>query len=251
MAPAVECSAVSVAYRLPRAGQRSLKMLPAALLRQRRSHERLWALRDVSLTIERGDVVAVIGANGAGKSTLLRVLARAVRPTEGRVVVRGGVAPIIDLGGGLDHEATAIENVVLYGALLGTRPRTMRERADDIVAWAGLEAFADVPVGSFSTGMIARLAFSIATAGSPQVVLVDEVLAVGDHEFQQRSRARIEELATGGCTVVVVSHAVELLEIARRAIWLDHGRVRADGRYDEIVAEYLDAPAGMIGPASP
>lgn len=251
MAPAVQCSAVSVAYRLPRAGQRSLKMLPAALLRRRRSPERLWALREVSLTIERGDVVAVIGANGAGKSTLLRLLARAVRPTEGRVVVRGGVAPIIDLGGGLDHEATAIENVVLYGALLGARPRAMRERADEIVAWAGLEAFADVAVGSFSTGMIARLAFAIATAGSPQVLLVDEVLAVGDHEFQQRSRARIEELATSGCTVVVVSHAVELLEIAGRAVWLDHGQVRADGGYDEIVAAYLEAPAGTIGPAPP
>ncbi len=247
MGPAIECSAVSVAYRLPRAGQRTLKMLPAAVLGRHRTHERLWALRDVTLTIERGDVVAVLGANGAGKSTLLRLLARAVRPTEGRVVVRGGIAPIIDLGGGLDHDATAIENVVLYGALLGARPRAMRERAAEVVRWAGLEAFADVPVASFSTGMIARLAFAIATAGSPQVLLVDEVLAVGDHEFQQRSRARIDELTNAGCTVVVVSHAVELLEIAQRAIWLDHGRVRADGPYGEIVEAYLAAPAGPIG----
>ena len=147
----------------------------------------------------------------------------------------------------MDHDATAIENVVLYGALLGARPRAMRERAAEVVRWAGLEAFADVPVASFSTGMIARLAFAIATAGSPQVLLVDEVLAVGDHEFQQRSRARIDELTNAGCTVVVVSHAVELLEIAQRAIWLDHGRVRADGPYGEIVEAYLAAPAGSIG----
>jgi ABC-2 type transport system ATP-binding protein len=248
MQPAIECSAVSVVYPLPRQGQRTLKMLPAAVLRRQRRHERLWALRDVSLTIERGDVVAIVGANGAGKSTLLRLLARAVRPTHGRVVVRGGVAPIIDLGSGLDHEATAIENVVLYGALLGGRPREMRLRAGDVVEWAGLEAFADVPVASFSTGMMARLAFAIATAGSPQVLLVDEVLAVGDHDFQQRSRARIDELAQGGCTVVVVSHAVELVRFAHRAVWLDHGQLRADGPYDETVAAYLAAPSGAIGP---
>jgi len=247
MDPAIECTGVSVAYRLARVGQRSIKGLPSALLRARRRHEPLWALRDLSLTVQRGEIVALVGPNGAGKSTLLRLLAQVFRPTAGRVVVRGRTAPVIDLGSGLDLEATALDNVVLYGALLGGRPRALREGAEEVIGWAGLEAFADVPVGSFSTGMLARLAFAIATAGAPQVVLIDEVLAVGDHEFQQRSRARIDALADSGCTIIVVSHAVELLEMATRAVWLDHGQVRADGGYREVLDAYLTAPVAAIG----
>ena len=251
MAPAIECTGVSVAYRLPRVGQRSIKSLPTSALRPRRRHERLWALRDVSLTVERGEVLAVVGANGAGKSTLLRLLAQVFRPTEGRVVVRGAIAPVMDLGSGLDPEATALDNVVLYGALLGGRPRALRARAGEVIEWAGLEAFADVPVGAFSTGMAARLAFAIATAGSPQVVLIDEVLAVGDHEFQRRCLARVEELTQRGCTVVVVSHAVDVLEMAERAAWLDHGRLRATGAYRDVLDAYLTAPVEAIGSRTP
>jgi ABC-2 type transport system ATP-binding protein len=251
MDPAIECRGVCVAYRLARVGQRSIKGLPSALLRARRRHEPLWALRDVSLTVQRGEIVALVGANGAGKSTLLRLLAQVFRPTAGRVVVRGTTAPVIDLGSGLDLEATALDNVVLYGALLGGRPRALREGAEEVIGWAGLEAFADVPVGAFSTGMLARLAFAIATAGSPQVVLIDEVLAVGDHEFQQRSRARIDALANSGCTIIVVSHAVELLEMATRGVWLDHGQLQADGAYNEVIDAYLTAPVAAIGPAGP
>jgi ABC-type polysaccharide/polyol phosphate transport system ATPase subunit len=251
MQPAIECSGVGVAYRLARVGQRSIKGLPSALLRARRRHEPLWALRDVSLTVERGEIVALVGANGAGKSTLLRLLAQVFRPTTGRVVVRGTTAPVIDLGTGLDLEATALDNVVLYGALLGGRPRALREGAEEVIGWAGLAAFADVPVGAFSTGMLARLAFAIATAGTPQVVLIDEVLAVGDHEFQQRSRARIDDLANSGCTVILVSHAVDPLDAASRGVWLDHGQVRADGGYREVLDAYLAAQTDAVAPAAP
>jgi ABC-2 type transport system ATP-binding protein len=245
--PAIELTDVAVAYRLPLVPQRSLKKLPTTLFHKRLHHEPLWALRDVSLTVPRGEIVAVVGPNGAGKSTLLRLLARVFRPSEGRVVVRGTIAPLIDLGSGLDLAATARENVVLYGALLGRRPRTMRAEAAGILEWAGLSEFANVPVGVFSSGMIGRLAFAIATSSSPQVMLIDEVLGVGDASFQERSRERLLELAESGCTAVIVSHAPELLiSLASRGVFLDQGRVRADGEVSDVLGAYLASPPHPI-----
>jgi ABC-2 type transport system ATP-binding protein/lipopolysaccharide transport system ATP-binding protein len=241
--PAIELTRVGVAYRLPRLGQPTIKGLPARLLRPART-ERLWALRDVSLTVSRGEAVAVVGANGAGKSTLMRLLAGIFRPSEGRVVVRGSVAPLMDLGSGLDLQATGLENVVLYGALLRRPPRELRRKAPAVLEWAGLSAFADAPVSAYSSGMVARLAFSIAVATTPQVLLVDEVLAVGDAEFQKRSTERVRGLVRSGCAVVIVSHALDQLrELASRAVWLDSGRIRAEGPPDRVFSEYLATAA--------
>jgi ABC-type polysaccharide/polyol phosphate transport system ATPase subunit len=242
MTAAIEVSNVCVDYRLPTLTARSLKAMPGGARWGRIRHGRLRALDDVTLTVERGEVVAVLGANGAGKSTLIRVLGQVIRPTAGRVVVRGTVAPIMDLGAGFDLEATGLENAVLYGALLGRRPAEVAREAPAIVEWAGLVEYADVPVGAYSSGMMARLAFATATWGAPQVLLIDEVLAVGDAAFQRRSAERIRELADGGRTVVVVGHALQELEaIASRAVWLQAGQVRSEGAFDAVARAYLDA----------
>jgi ABC-type polysaccharide/polyol phosphate transport system ATPase subunit len=244
---AIELTGVGVAYRLPQIGPRSVKSLPLALLPRRRRHEALWALHDVSFEVPAGQILAVIGANGAGKSTLLRLLAGVFRPSRGRVIVRGVVAPLIDLGSGLDLAATARDNVVLYGALLGRPPRQLRTRADEILEWAGLLEFADVPVGAFSTGMTARLAFAVATSGSPDILLIDEVLGVGDAGFQERSTAHLHHLATGGCTVIVVSHALEQLRaLATRGLLIERGRIVEDGELDHVLARHLSTPSTPI-----
>jgi len=247
MEPAIEAHRVGVEYRLPQIKQRTIKALPELLIPSRHTHKRLVALDDVSFTVPRGEVVAVVGANGAGKSTLLRLLAKTFRPTSGRLVVRGAVAPLIDLGGGLDLTAPARENVLLYGALLGARPREIRPRVDSILEWAGLLDFADAPVGAFSSGMQARLAFAIATSGDPDLLLVDEVLGVGDAPFLERSSQRVFDLTARGCTVVVVSHSAEQLrEIATRGLLLEGGRLLADGPIEDILEQYAHAKAAPI-----
>jgi ABC-type polysaccharide/polyol phosphate transport system ATPase subunit len=158
------------------------------------------------------------------------------------VLVRGDVSVLMDLGSGLDLDATGADNVVLYGGLLGGRPGELRRQTSEILEWAGLSDFADVPVGSYSAGMLARLAFATATAGHPDVLLIDEILAVGDASFVARSKNRIQALADRGCTIVIVTHAHEQLrELATRAIWLDHGLIRADGQLDGVLAEYSAA----------
>jgi ABC-2 type transport system ATP-binding protein len=247
MDPAVEVSRVRVAYRLQQIKPRKLKALPALLVPSRHTHESLVALDDVSFTVPRGEVLAVVGANGAGKSTLLRLLAKTFRPTSGRVVVRGTVAPILELGAGLDLMAAARDNVLLYGALLGGRVRSLRAQVDEILEWAGVLDFADTPVGAFSSGMVARLAFSIVTAGDPDVVLVDEVLGVGDAAFLERSSQRLFDLKERGCSIVVVSHSADQLRsIATRGILLQRGRVVADGALDEVLEQHEHAGLAPI-----
>lgn len=248
MEPALELHGVTVAYRLPQIKPRKLKSLPAAVLPRRVRHEALYALRDVSFSVARGESVAIVGANGAGKSTLLRLLARTFAPTRGRVVARGRVAPLIDLGSGLDLGAPARENVVLYGALLGERPSALRPQVEEILEWAGLSDYADVPVGAFSSGMIARLAFAVATSGAPDVLLIDEVLGVGDSAFLAQSSQRLHDLIAAGCAVVVVSHAPELLRpIASRGVLLERGRVVLDAPLEEVIEQHLQAePAPIV-----
>ena len=244
MEAAVEIRDLSLAYRLPRHPSSSVKEFAILSLKRQVAYEDLWALRDVDLTLRRGELLGVIGPNGAGKSTLLKVIARVLPPTRGRVVVRGAVAPLIALGTGFHGELTGQENIVLHGAILGRSPAEMRRRAPAIAEWAGVEDFLDAPLRTYSSGMLARLAFAIATDVVPEVLLVDEVLAVGDEAFRERSEARIRELMTGGAAVILVSHGLELIrQLADRAIWLDHGRVRASGAPGEVVDSYLDAVA--------
>lgn len=230
---------VSLAYRLARNRAGTLKEFAIQMVRRQVRYEQLWALKDVDLTIGRGEVLGVVGRNGAGKSTLLKVLARVLPPTEGRVVVRGMVAPLIELGAGFINELTGYENIVMYGSLLGREPKEMRERAHEIAGWAGVSDFVDVPLRSYSSGMLARLGFAIATDVDPEILLVDEVLAVGDAEFRRKSEQRMATLIEGGTTVVFVSHDLETMQsIAHRVIWLDKGRVVRCGDTADVIAAY-------------
>lgn len=237
--PIIDATSIGLAYRLAHNSTDTLKDHAIKLLKRQVSYDRLWALTDVSFTLRRGEILGVIGHNGAGKSTLMKVIARVLPPTSGRIVVRGHVAPMIELGAGFNVELTARENIVLYGALLGRDHRFMRGRVGPILEWAGLEEYHDVPVRSFSTGMMARLGFSVATDARPDLLVVDEVLSVGDEQFQVKSRQRIEKMILDGTAVVLVSHALDTVAgLADHVLWLDHGSLRAAGPAADIVTAY-------------
>jgi ABC-2 type transport system ATP-binding protein len=201
--------------------------------------EEFWALKNISFEVHPGEVLGLVGTNGAGKSTLLKVIAGVMKPTKGSVFHQGSIAPMIELGAGFDMELTARENVFLNGAILGHHKKFLTERYDEIVEFSELEKFMDVPVRNFSSGMIARLAFSIATLVSPQILLVDEILSVGDAPFQKKSEQKMLSMINGGATVVFVSHSIEALEkICTRLLWIDHGDTKMIGGVDEVLEEY-------------
>jgi lipopolysaccharide transport system ATP-binding protein len=214
----------------------------AALTKAHRPRsEGFWVLKDISFDVHTGESLAIIGANGAGKSTLLKLIARILVPTSGDIVVHGRVAALLELGAGFHPDLTGRENIALNGSILGLSRHAIRRQMEAIIAFAELEHFIDVPVRNYSSGMLMRLGFSIATAFQPEILLIDEVLAVGDQVFQDRCLRRIREIQESGATVVLVSHDLETVrKLCRRAIWLDEGRVRADGPTDVVIARYLE-----------
>ncbi len=214
--------------------------------REHRPHyEDLWALKDVSFELGEGDVLGVVGRNGAGKSTLLKILTRITTPTEGRATIRGRVGSLLEVGTGFHSELTGRENVFLNGSVLGMKQRDIARKFPEIVEFSGVEKFIDTPVKRYSSGMSVRLAFAVAAHLEPEVLLVDEVLAVGDAEFQRRCLGRMEDLSASGRTVLFVSHNMQAVaQLCERAIWLDRGRVVDDGRSAEIVARYLQSGSG-------
>jgi lipopolysaccharide transport system ATP-binding protein len=204
-----------------------------------------WALRDVSFAVEEGSAVGIIGRNGAGKSTLLKVLTRITTPTEGRAEIRGRVGSLLEVGTGFHPELTGRENVYLNGSILGMRRREITQKLPDIVEFAGIEKFMDTPVKRYSSGMYVRLAFSVAAHLEPEILLIDEVLAVGDDEFQKRCLGRMEDFGSSGRTVVFVSHNMQAIaQLCDRAIWIDGGRIVGDGPSRQIVADYLQSGHG-------
>lgn len=204
------------------------------------SYDTLWALRSVNFRMDAGESVGVIGLNGSGKSTFLKILAGVLEPTEGMVEVIGSVAPLIELGAGFDMDLTAKENVWLNGAILGHKRSVMREHYEEIVEFSGLRDFMDTPLKNFSSGMLARLGFSVMTFGTPDILIVDEVLSVGDFVFKAKCRERIEELRKNGTAILLVSHNVgEVREICSRAIWLEKGMVQMDGPCMEVTEAYV------------
>ncbi len=241
---AVECRDVSLVYPLIRDRPGSFKEQVIRSLRRKTEVEELLAIQDLTLRVRHGEVVGVIGDNGAGKSTLMKMVARVLPPTEGRVIVRGLVAPLIELGAGFNPELTALENVILYGAMLGRSPKEMAERAAPIIEWAGLSEFSDVAVRAFSSGMLARLGFSIATDISADVLLVDEILSVGDQSFRERSRERIRNTMQQGAATILVSHDMKMVQdLATRALWLEKGKIRKEGLPAEVIAAYTGGEA--------
>jgi lipopolysaccharide transport system ATP-binding protein len=206
--------------------------------------ETIWALRDVSLSVEDNEVVGLIGRNGAGKTTLLKVLSRITYPTSGSITVRGRVASLVEVGTGFHQELTGRENIYLNGSILGLRKREIDERFDKIVEFSGVSEFIDTPVKRFSTGMRLRLGFAVAAHLSPDVLLVDEVLSVGDYDFQQKCLRALDEVRDASRTVVFVSHNLEAVEqLCPRSVWIDHGKVRMDGPSREVIGAYLSSVA--------
>jgi len=197
------------------------------------------ALQDVSFTVDKGEVVAILGRNGAGKSTLLKVIAGVLPPTQGTLEVNGKIAPMIELGAGFHPEMTGSENVLFYSALMGRDVKQVKERISAIGEWAGVTDHMEFPLRTFSSGMVARLAFSTATDEQTEVLLVDEVLSVGDADFQNKSRSRMDDLISKGAAVVLVSHDMNAVRtLATRAIWLESGKVKMIGNPEEVVAAY-------------
>jgi ABC-type polysaccharide/polyol phosphate transport system ATPase subunit len=238
----ISVQALSKRYRRYRRRHQSLKEIVAH--RSRGEWEDFWALTEVSFEVPRGQFLGVIGHNGSGKSTLLKVLTGILRPNRGRVEITGRVSSLLELGAGFQSEYTGRENVFLYGTLLGLRRREVARHYDSIVEFCGLGDFMDTPVKNYSSGMYVRLGFAVAVHLDPEILLIDEVLAVGDADFQQKCFEHLHRLRSQGCTIVLVSH--EMASVARfceRAIWLDHGRLMADGASDQVIQSYLEAVA--------
>jgi len=230
---------LNVTYRILKNRTGSIKELFRDAIKGRVRIQDFVALEDVSFTVDKGEVLAILGRNGAGKSTLLKVLAGVLPPTKGSSIVKGKVAPMIELAAGFHPEMTGGENILFYSALMGRDLRNVKKRISEIGDWAGVSDHMDFPLRTFSSGMTARLAFSTATDESAEVLLIDEVLSVGDAEFQEKSRTRMLDLIKGGSAVVLVSHDMSAVRrLATRAIWLEKGRVVMSGNPEDVVTAY-------------
>ena len=233
---------VSMRFNLSSEKFDSFKEYVIKSLKKQVSYDEFWALKDVSFEVKRGDSLGLIGLNGSGKSTMLKTIAGVLKPTKGTVTVGGNIAPLIELGAGFDMDLTARENVFLNGALLGYNRAQMEAQYDDIVEFSELRDFMDVPVKNFSSGMVSRLAFAIATIGIPDILIVDEVLSVGDFRFQEKCEARIQNMKDQGTTILFVSHSIEQVKkICNKVVWLDHGGLKMFGDAQEICSIYEKA----------
>lgn len=235
----IKAEHVSVKYLMTYDRIKSMKEYLVQLVKGKIQYEEFWALKDVSFEVRKGEVLGIIGHNGAGKSTLLKVISGILKPTEGSVQVNGVIAPMLELGSGFDFDLTGRENVFLNGAILGYSEQFLKEKYEEITAFSELGQFIDVPLRNYSSGMVARLAFSIATVVQPDILIVDEVLSVGDAEFQEKSKKRMLELMGGGTTVLFVSHSIQQIrEMCNRVIWLEHGEMKLYGDAQDVCSAY-------------
>lgn len=233
---------VSIKFNLAKEKVDSLKEYIIKAVKGKIQFDEFWALKNISFEINKGDSLALIGFNGSGKSTLLKIIAGVLKPTTGSVFVQGTVAPLIELGAGFDMDLTARENVFLNGAILGYKRSDMENFYEDIVEFSELNEFMDVPVKNFSSGMISRLAFSIATIGSPDILIVDEVLSVGDFRFQEKCERRIQNMTKEDTTVIFVSHSIEQVEkLCKKVIWLEKGSIKMMGETSDICEKYKNS----------
>jgi ABC-type polysaccharide/polyol phosphate transport system ATPase subunit len=229
-------------FNLAKEKTESIKEYFIKRLRGKLKFDEFYALRDITLDIKRGESVALIGKNGSGKSTLLKCIAGVMYPTKGNIIVNGSIAPMIELGAGFDMDLTAHENIYLNGAVMGHDRAYMDEHYEDIINFAELRDFVDVPVKNFSSGMVARLGFAIATEVKADIVICDEVLSVGDAAFQQKCLDRLKNMINSGSTLLFVSHSSDMVKkLCRRAVWIDSGRVVADGAPEEVCDKYSES----------
>jgi len=235
----IDAKNISFAYRVLNKQHSSLNTLFRDFLHGRVSIEDYLALDNLTFEVKKGQTVAIIGKNGAGKSTLLKILARVIKPTTGEIEITGEIAPMIELGAGFNSELTGRENILFYSSLLGRDINKVKNRVNEIITWAGVEDHLDYQLRTYSTGMVARLAFSIATDQIPDLLLIDEVLSVGDGEFALKSKARINEIINSGCTVIMVSHDLATVaELAQKVIWIEKGEIKMVGLPTEVIAAY-------------
>ena len=239
MEPIIEVNHVTMRFRMANDRINSIKEYLVQFLKKRLKYSAFEALKDVSFTVERGEIVGLIGHNGAGKSTMLKIISRIMKPTEGNVVVRGNVVPMLELGSGFDYDMTGRENIFLNGAILGYSEEFLKSKYQEIVDFSELGPFIDTPIRNYSSGMISRLAFSIASAVNPEILIVDEILGVGDADFQIKSQNRMMEMMGGGTTVLMVSHNIkQIREMCDRVVWIEHGQVVDYGDAEHLCSEY-------------
>ena len=230
---------VAMRFRLTDDKILSLKEFVTRKIRGKIKTNEFWALKGVSFDVHKGEVLGIIGRNGSGKSTLLKCISGILKPTRGSVTCHGNIVPMLELGSGFDPDLTGRENVFLNGAILGYTEEFLKEKFDEIHAFSELGDFIDVPIRNYSSGMMARLAFSVATVVNPQILIVDEILSVGDESFQTKSRARMMELMSGGTTVLFVSHSLsQIREMCDHVLWLDSGEVKMYGETQEVCDGY-------------
>lgn len=242
--PVIVVDHMSMLFNLNKEKVDNIKEYFIKLVTRKLHFTEFWALKDISFTVEKGDRVGVLGFNGAGKSTLLKVISGVLKPTEGTVKVSGVIAPMLELGAGFDMNYSGKENIFLYGATMGYSRKFIEQKYDEIVEFSELKEFIDVPVKNYSSGMRARLGFAIATAVEPEILILDEVLSVGDAKFRKKSENKIKSMFAKGITVLFVSHSTEqVLSICNKAIILDHGKIIANGSAQEICAKYNE----MVG----
>ena len=235
----IEVEHVSMHFNLMEERIDSLKEYVLKLIKGKLMYNEFIALNDVTFNIQKNDLFGIVGLNGAGKSTLLKILAGVLKPTSGNVRVNGTVAPLIEVGAGFDPELTARENIFLNGAILGYDREFLQKHFDSIVDFAELHEFINVPIKNFSSGMYARLGFSIATSVSPDILIVDEVLSVGDFKFQEKCEKRISEMIDNGVTIILVSHDMSMIErLCTKVLWLDHGKIKTIGDKDIVCEQY-------------
>lgn len=235
----IEASHITVRFRMNNDKILSLKEFVTTALRGKLEYQEFTALEDVSFTVKKGETLGLIGRNGAGKSTILKVISGILKPTEGGVITRGNVVPMLELGSGFDFDLTGRENIFLNGAILGYSEEFLKEKYQEIVEFSELGQFIETPIRNYSSGMLARLAFSVATVVKPDILIVDEILSVGDAQFQEKSKARMLELMGGGTTVLFVSHDIrQIAEMCNSVIWLENGKCKMLGEASAVCCAY-------------
>lgn len=238
----IEVSNMTMEFNLANDRILSLKEFVVAIITKRLKYDKFVALNKIDLCVNQGEVIGIVGKNGSGKSTLLKLLSGILKPTDGTIVRNAKIVPMLELGSGFDFELTGRENIFLNGSILGYTEEFLKSKYDDIVSFSELGKFIEVPIRNYSSGMMMRLAFSIATVVNPEILIVDEILAVGDADFQEKSKRRMLELMGDGTTVLFVSHSLEQIrELCTRVIWLEKGVIKAQGNTQEICDLYMNS----------